>query len=51
LCAAWIFSCMGGIVAGTTLRILQGYPWYNFLPVLALDMFNIFVAHKFIFYS
>jgi cellulose synthase/poly-beta-1,6-N-acetylglucosamine synthase-like glycosyltransferase len=51
LCCVWVWGTTGGMIAGVTLRIVQGYRWYNFLPVILLDLFTVFISHKFIFYS
>jgi len=51
LCAVWMFGTTVALIVGVTLRILEGYVWYNFLPLVLLDGFNLFVTHKFIFFS
>ena len=51
LCGLWMGSTFAALAIGTTLRILEGHRWYNFLPLILLDSFNLFIAHKFIFYS
>ncbi|TFK44990.1 nucleotide-diphospho-sugar transferase [Crucibulum laeve] len=51
LCCVWVWGTTGGMIAGVTLRIVQGYTWYNFLPLLLLDGFTVFTCHKFIFFS
>jgi len=51
LCAVWMFGTTVALIVGVTLRILEGYVWYNFLPLVLLDGFNLFITHKFIFFS
>ena len=50
-CATWLLGSTGGLIAGTVVRVKQGYHWYNFLPLLLLDAFSLFIAHKFILFS
>lgn len=49
LCGVWMGGSAVGVIVGVTLRIVQGYKWYNFLPILLLDAYNLFIAHKFTF--
>ncbi|KAF9047517.1 nucleotide-diphospho-sugar transferase [Panaeolus papilionaceus] len=51
LCGLWMGGSAVGITIGVTIRIIEGYKWYNFLPLILLDAFNLFIAHRFIFYS
>jgi len=51
LCGVWMGGSAAALVIGITLQILEGYMWYNFLPLILLDSFNLFITHWFIFYS
>ncbi|KDR73343.1 hypothetical protein GALMADRAFT_270161 [Galerina marginata CBS 339.88] len=51
LCAVWTWGTSGAMYAGVAYRIVQGYHWYHFLPIVLLDLLNIYTCHKFIFYS
>ncbi|PPR03338.1 hypothetical protein CVT24_012578 [Panaeolus cyanescens] len=51
LCGLWMGGSAVGLTIGVTFRIIEGYPWYNFLPLILLDAFNLFIAHRFIFFS
>ncbi|KIM40404.1 glycosyltransferase family 2 protein [Hebeloma cylindrosporum] len=51
LCGLWMGGSAAALAIGVTFRILEGHTWYNFLPLILLDSFNLFIAHKFIFCS
>ncbi|KAJ7236601.1 nucleotide-diphospho-sugar transferase [Mycena haematopus] len=51
LCAFWVYSCTAATIALSTFRILQGYHWYNYLPMLALDAWTVFITFPFIWYN
>ncbi|KAF9562956.1 nucleotide-diphospho-sugar transferase [Agrocybe pediades] len=51
LCGVWMWGCAVALIVGVTLRIIEGYRWWHFLPLILLDAMNLFIAHKFIFYS
>ncbi|KAF9012615.1 nucleotide-diphospho-sugar transferase [Cyathus striatus] len=51
LCCIWTFGTTGAMAAGVTLRLLHGFKWYHFLPLIILDTYNLFSCHKFIFCS
>lgn len=51
LCCSWNAFVMTMLVSGVTWRIIQGLPWWNCLPVLILDTFNVFLAHRFMLCS
>lgn len=50
LCAFWTIMVTGFLIAGVTYRILLGMAWWNCLPLLILNAFNLFLAHRFLFY-
>ncbi|KAJ7614387.1 nucleotide-diphospho-sugar transferase [Roridomyces roridus] len=51
LCAIWVYGVTGAIIGLTTLRLVQGYHWWNFIPMLLLDSYNIFVTFHFIWFT
>jgi cellulose synthase/poly-beta-1,6-N-acetylglucosamine synthase-like glycosyltransferase len=51
LCGLWMGSSVAALAIGVTFRVLEGHTWYNFLPLILLDTFNLIIAHKFIFCS
>jgi hypothetical protein len=48
LCAFWVYSTTAGAIVGSTFRILEGYAWYNYLPLMLLDSFTLVVTFPFI---
>ncbi|KAJ7132843.1 family 2 glycosyl transferase [Mycena crocata] len=48
LCAVWVYFTTASAVVGSTLRILQGFHWYNFVPLIVLDAFTVFITFRFI---
>ncbi|KAJ7275847.1 nucleotide-diphospho-sugar transferase [Mycena rebaudengoi] len=48
LCAFWVYSTTAGAIVGSTFRILEGYAWYNYLPLMLLDSFTLVVTFRFI---
>lgn len=51
LCCCWMFTVTGTMVGGMAYRILLGMHWWNCVPLLCLNTYNLFVAHRFMFYS
>jgi cellulose synthase/poly-beta-1,6-N-acetylglucosamine synthase-like glycosyltransferase len=45
----WLFTWQGALIAGITYRIIGGMAWWNTIPLLGLDTFNFFLAHRFLF--
>jgi cellulose synthase/poly-beta-1,6-N-acetylglucosamine synthase-like glycosyltransferase len=45
----WLFIWQGALIAGVTYRIIRGMAWWNTIPLLVLDTFNFFLAHRFLF--
>ena len=45
----WTLSVMGALVSGVVYQLLRALPWYDVIPILCLDTFNIFLAHRFLF--
>jgi hypothetical protein len=48
LACCWVTTVTGALVSGVVFRVLRGLAWYDCLPVLLLDIFNIFLAHRFL---
>ncbi|KAI5357509.1 putative glycosyltransferase 2, nucleotide-diphospho-sugar transferase [Septoria linicola] len=47
----WSITTVGAVIAGTVYQILRGLPWYDCLPLIVLMLFNLFLAHRFLFWS
>lgn len=47
----WMMTVMGLVIAGTTYQVLRGLPWYDALPLIVLNLFNLFLAHRFLLWS
>ena len=45
---AWTILHYGNLITAVTYRLLNGFPWVQIVPLLALDGFNLFVSHKFL---
>ncbi|KAJ7729388.1 nucleotide-diphospho-sugar transferase [Mycena maculata] len=51
LCAVWVHFTMAATIGLSTFRILQGYHFYNYIPMLALDSYTVFATFRFIWTS
>ncbi|KAF2153687.1 glycosyltransferase family 2 protein [Myriangium duriaei CBS 260.36] len=51
LCCLWMFTVTGFMAAGMGYRIVKGLKWYNCVPLICLQTYNLFVAHRFMFWS
>ncbi|KAJ9131369.1 Cellulose synthase catalytic subunit [Pleurostoma richardsiae] len=49
LCWMWTCVVLGGMVSAVTYRILKGLEWYQTLPLIILNLYNLYVAHRFLF--
>ncbi|KAF8545433.1 nucleotide-diphospho-sugar transferase [Trichophaea hybrida] len=49
LCWCWTISYEAALISGTTYCLLTGWAWYNFVPILCLNAFNLFITHRFLF--
>ena len=38
------------LVAASAYKIAGGMPWYNFMPVLVIEPFNLFCVYQFLLY-
>lgn len=47
----WTITITGLVVAGTVYQCLQGLPWYDCVPLIVLNSFNLFLAHRFLLWS
>ena len=50
LCWAWTIFHNTALIAGSVYRIGQGLAWWNVIPALALDVFNMMCVHRFLLY-
>lgn len=50
---AWVMTILhyGNLISAVTYRLLTGFPWYHVLPLLILDAFWLFCAHRFLIAS
>ncbi|KAJ7121582.1 nucleotide-diphospho-sugar transferase [Mycena epipterygia] len=51
LCAVVTYSSFGAGIGLSVFRILEGYHFYNYIPLLALDAFSAFITFRFIWSS
>lgn len=47
----WLVSWFSVLVSGIVYQVIHGLAFYNCIPVLCLDAFNIYLAHRFLFLS
>jgi hypothetical protein len=47
----WWFMVIGGLASAVSWRLIHHFPWYNTLPLIILDSYNLYIAHPFLFYS
>lgn len=47
----WSLTVVGAVTGGTAYQIIRGLPWYDCLPLIVLDTFNLFLAHRFLLWS
>jgi cellulose synthase/poly-beta-1,6-N-acetylglucosamine synthase-like glycosyltransferase len=45
----WTITYDAFLISGVTYCILNGWAWYNFVPIICLNLFNLFVTHRFLF--
>lgn len=45
----WTITFEGFLISGVAYCILGGWAWYNFLPIILLNAFNLFITHRFLF--
>jgi len=50
LCLCWTGFTTSMLIAGILFRVLTGLAWYNVVPVILLNGFNVFLAHRFMFW-
>ncbi|KAK1833592.1 hypothetical protein QBC39DRAFT_389826 [Podospora conica] len=51
LCWAWTIVALGGMVAAVTYRLVGGFPWYHTVPLIVLNVYNLYICHYFLFAS
>lgn len=47
LCWLWAIIVMGGMISAVTYRILKGLAWYQTLPLIILNVYNLYINHRF----
>lgn len=48
LCWIWTILCTGGMISAVTWRLTHGFEWYNPIPLIVLNVYNLYVAHRFL---
>ncbi|KUI57550.1 Cellulose synthase catalytic subunit [UDP-forming] [Cytospora mali] len=48
LCWLWTLLVMGGMISAVTWRLTHGFEWYNPIPLIVLNVYNLYVAHRFL---
>ena len=48
MACVWFLMVQTALISGVTYRIIHGLEWWNCLPLLFLDTFNLFLAHRFL---
>jgi hypothetical protein len=47
----WTITVLGAVISGSVYQCLRGLPWYDVLPLIVLDSFNLYLAHRFLLWS
>lgn len=50
LAICWCFTVLSLITAGTIYQCLRGLPFYDCLPLIILNLFNMILSHRFMFW-
>lgn len=48
LCWVWTIALVGGMISAVTWRLLHGFEWYNPIPLVVLNLYNVYVSHRFL---
>ncbi|KAF2806686.1 uncharacterized protein BDZ99DRAFT_510405 [Mytilinidion resinicola] len=52
LCWMWTLTVLGALVGAVTYRVgFKGMVWYNTLPLIILNVYNVYLAHPFLFHT
>ena len=49
LCWLWTILIQGSLIGAVVWRLLTGFIWYNTIPLILLNVYNLYVAHTFLF--
>lgn len=49
LCWAWTLLTLGGMIAVVTYRVATGFKWYDPIPLIILNLYNLYVTNRFLF--
>ncbi|EFX02832.1 glycosyl transferase [Grosmannia clavigera kw1407] len=49
LCWIWTLLTFGGMVGVVSWRLATGFKWYNPIPLIVLNVYNTYLAHRFLF--
>ena len=47
---AWTIMHTSALVSAVVYRLVEGFPWYEILPLLLLDVFNFYGVHRFLMF-
>lgn len=47
LCWGWTIIVTGGMVSAVVYRLLNGMHWYDPIPLIVLNAYNLYVSHRF----
>ena len=47
----WWFMVLGGMISAVVWRLVHDFEWYNCLPLILLNAYNLYLAHPFLFWS
>ncbi|KAF2498285.1 hypothetical protein BU16DRAFT_536336 [Lophium mytilinum] len=51
-CWMWTLTVLGALVGAVTYRVgFKGMVWYNTLPLIILNVYNVYLAHPFLFHT
>jgi hypothetical protein len=47
----WWIVVLGGLISATVYRVRHGLKWYNTIPLLILNAYNLYLSHPFLLWS
>jgi hypothetical protein len=51
LCWLWTILTLGAMIAAVAYRVVTGFEWYNTVPLIILNAYNLYINHYFLFCS
>ncbi|CVL00354.1 related to cellulose synthase catalytic subunit [UDP-forming] [Fusarium mangiferae] len=49
LCWLWTIIVTGAMAGVVTWKLLTGFTWYHTLPLMIINLYNFYIAHRFLF--